>query len=201
MRTSKPVSTISFNTLGYIELKLDELVKAKKVSVWHFIAHKGENDECQKKDHVHLYIEPSILMQVDELLEHFKELDPCNSKPRMCLPFRSSQFDTWYLYAIHDKDYLMTKPNVGKKKYHYAYADIKTSNSDDLYRSVSEIDVGLLAPVNMLKKAIKEGNSFAGLVAVGRVPLEQLRNYKEAYQLLQDAGRVRPINEVQDAVD
>jgi hypothetical protein len=191
MRTSKAISTISFNTPEYLLLKLEELVNSKIISTWHFIPHKGENDECAKKDHSHLYIEPAKLIQTDELIEHFKEIDPGNNKPLTCLPFRTSQFDTWYLYGIHDKDYLASLvKQTTKKKFHYTYEDVQTSNPDELYRAVSEIDLGELAPINMLKKALKSGASFADLVGTGQVPLQQIANYEHAFVLLRGVGKL-----------
>ena len=185
MRTSKPVSTISFNTAGFLSLKLEELVDSKIVSVWYYIAHDGEDDEGGKKDHSHLYIEPSKLIQTDDLVDHFKERDPRNKKPLGCLRFYNSKFAHWYLYAIHDKDYLDSVKGGMKKKYCYCYDDIMASNYDELYRAVGEIDHNILAPVNLLRKAKEDGITFSHLVSTGRIPLQQIRNWEEAYKMIE----------------
>lgn len=191
MRTSKAISTISFNTEGFLVLKLDELLRSKIISTWHFICHRGEGDEAGKKDHIHLYLEPSKLIQTDDLIGHFKEIDPKNVKPLSCLPFRVSRFDHWYYYAIHNEQYLQSLRKPLERKYHYTYEDIKTSNSDELYRAVSEIDVGVMGPINMLKKAKEAGESFEWLVGTGRVPIPQIRNYERAFSALRVSGLSR----------
>ena len=45
MRTTKPIATISFNTPDFLKLKLNELLKAGRLSFWAFIVHKPEDDD------------------------------------------------------------------------------------------------------------------------------------------------------------
>ena len=67
MRTTKPIATISFNTPEYLKLKLDELTKAKKIAFWAYIVHQPEDDEAGNKVHMHVYIEPSAMVQTEDL--------------------------------------------------------------------------------------------------------------------------------------
>ena len=60
MRTKGLVSTISYNTPEFLELKLQELYKKHTISDYMFIQHIAEEDE--KKDHIHLLIEPNTLI-------------------------------------------------------------------------------------------------------------------------------------------
>ena len=183
MRTTKPIATISFNTFYYLRLKLDELKKAKIISVYHFIEHLPEDDEAGKKPHIHLYIEPSKLIQTDDLAEHFLEFDAGKpNKPRRCLLFRTSNFGDWYMYAIHDKAYLAAKGQ--SRRYHYDYDDIVTSDPDELYRSVKEIDLSHLTPLREIMQAVESGLSFSEYLKKGRVPIQQIHAYQKAFNLI-----------------
>lgn len=182
MRTTKPIATISFNTPDYLRLKLEELRKAKLISVWHFIEHLPEDDEGGNKKHIHLYIVPSKLIQTDDLTEHFLEYDPAKpDKPKKCLLFRTSKFGDWYMYAIHDKAYLAAKGQ--SRRYHYSYDDIMTSDDDELYRSVREIDLSHLTPLREIMQAVEDGLSFSEYLKQGRVPITQIYAYQRAYEL------------------
>lgn len=190
MRTTKPISTISFNTPDYLRLKLDELTKAKIISVWHFIAHLPEDDEGGKKEHIHLYIEPSKLIQTDDLAEYFLEFDPQKpDKPRKCLLFRTSKFGDWYMYATHDKAYLAAKGQ--SRRYHYSYDDIVTSDADELYRAVREIDLSHLTPLREIIQAVDDGVSFSDYLKKGRVPISQIYAYQRAFELIANGGTYR----------
>lgn len=103
VRTTKPISTISFNTPDYLAVKLSELTQAKILSFWAFIPHLPEDDEGGKKEHIHVYIEPSKMVQTDDIRHELRQPDP--NQPNMllgCLPFKSSNFGNWYLYGLHD---------------------------------------------------------------------------------------------------
>ena len=67
VRTTKPIATISFNSPDFLRTKLEELRDAGRISFWAFIEHKPEDDEGGKKSHCHLYIEPSKMLQTDDL--------------------------------------------------------------------------------------------------------------------------------------
>ena len=184
MRTTKPISTISYNTSSYLRLKLDELKKAKIISVWHYIEHLPEDDEGGKKEHIHLYIEPSKLIQTDDLVEHFKEFDAEKpDKPRKCLSFRTSKFGDWYMYAVHDKAYLASKGQ--SRRYFYCFDDFVTSDADELYRAFKEIDLSYLTPLKDIVAAVEGGITFTQFFALGRVPLEKVNYYEKAFQLVE----------------
>ena len=50
VKTRRPISTISYNSPEYLQGKLEELRKAKIISVWFFIKHKKEQDERKDQD-------------------------------------------------------------------------------------------------------------------------------------------------------
>lgn len=45
MRTSKPIATISYNSADFLKLRLNDLIKSKKICDWMFIQHTAEADE------------------------------------------------------------------------------------------------------------------------------------------------------------
>ena len=183
MRTTKPISTISFNTPDFLKLKLNELVKAGKLSFWAFIVHKPEDDEGGKKEHCHVYVEPSKMLQSDDLKAELKEFDPEHpDKPRGCISFNSSKFDPWYLYALHDKRYLASKGQ--SRRYHYEHDDIVTSDDDDLTFKARSIDMVSLSPYADMEDAQRQGLTWAEYFARGTVPLPQVALFEKAWNLL-----------------
>lgn len=183
MRTTKPISTISFNSKGWLLLKLRELQKAKILSFWAFIEHKPEDDEGGKKTHYHVYCEPSKMLQTDDLREELKEPDPENPvKPKGCLKFESSKFDHWYLYALHDRRYLATKGQ--SRRFHYQHDDFIASNDDDLLFMAKSIDVLSLSPFADMEDAIKHGITWPEYFRRGTVPLPQVALFEKAWGLL-----------------
>lgn len=183
MRTTKPISTISFNTPDFLELKLNELLKAGRISFWSFVPHKAEDDEAGKKPHCHVYIEPSKMLQTDDLKSEFKEFDPSNpSKPLSCITFKSSKFDPWYLYGLHDKRYLASKNQA--RKFHYSHDDFRTSDDDDLLFKARSIDLISLSPYADMEDAQRQGITWSEYFSRGTVPLPQIALFERAWNLL-----------------
>lgn len=190
MRTTKPIATISFNTPEFLKLKLNELQKAGKISFWAFINHKPEDDEGGKKDHSHVFVEPSKMIQTDDLKEELKEFDPKHpDKPRGCISFRSSKFDPWYLYALHDKKYLASKGM--SRRFHYQHEDIITSDEDDLTFKARSIDMLSLSPYADMEDAQNQGLTWAQYFARGTVPLPQVALFEKAWYMLLTARTER----------
>lgn len=183
MKTTKPIATISFNTPAFLELKLNELLRAGKISFWAFVPHKPEDDEAGKKEHSHLYVEPSKMMQTDDLKSELKEYDPDHpDKPRGCLTFKSSKFDPWYLYGLHDKRYLASKSQ--SRKFHYQYEDFITCDPDELLCKVRSIDLVSLSPYADMEEAQRQGFTWAEYFSRGTVPLPQVALFERAWNLL-----------------
>lgn len=107
MRTAKPVATISYNTPDYLKLKLEELIRNRKISDYMFIQHQPEQDE--KKEHVHLYIVPNTLIDTMDIQDFLKEPVNNSKKPLGCIDFRKSEEDDWILYCEHYLPYLASK--------------------------------------------------------------------------------------------
>ena len=186
MRTTKPISTISFNTESYLQGILDTLVKSHKITAYHFIKHEPEEDE--KKPHFHVWILPSKMIQTEDLREALKEFDPEHpDKPLGCLPFESSNFDNWYMYVLHDVRYLAQKGQ--SRKYHYSRHKVVTSDEDFLDEQVRQIDLLKLSPYQDMSEAMEHGVSWEEYFSRGTVPIPQVRQYQEAWFLLLDNYR------------
>ena len=108
MKTSKPISTISYNSEEYLKSKLDYLVKNNTVEFWFYVKHLGEYDKetnMQDKDHMHLYIQCCDRVDTVKLREQFVEYEngDLNSKPLQCMPFQTSTNDVDYLRHIYSE--------------------------------------------------------------------------------------------------
>ncbi len=73
MKISKPISTISYNTLDFLKETLDTQVLLRNILYYEFIEHLPDTDE--KKKHIHLYIVPNKALDLSKFSEYFKEPD------------------------------------------------------------------------------------------------------------------------------
>ena len=164
MRTSKPISTISYNSQEFLIHQLNELVKAHKISDYMFINHFAEEDE--RKNHIHLWIKPNTLLDTMDLQKHFTELDPNHPlKPLRCIDFRFSDVDDWILYSQHYEPYLASKGE--SREYHYSRDDFvyydeltfedlynhafKGSEWSKRFQILEALNAGSTNPVSLIK--------------------------------------------------
>lgn len=120
MRTSKPIETISYNSVEFLTEKLNELVRNHVINDYVFIKHLAEEDET--RDHIHLLLFPNKLIDTMDLQDYFKELDPNNIKPLGCMRFNlEKSVDDWILYGQHFEPYLTSK--LESRVYHYSKDD------------------------------------------------------------------------------
>jgi len=186
VRTTKPISTISYNSPEYLALKLDEFQSCGLISFWAFIRHEPEDDEGGLKQHFHVFVEPAKLLQTDSLKEGLQEFDPEHpDKPFGCISWRSSKFDDWYLYSLHDSRYLASKGQT--RRFHYQYEEFAYSSEPDFRFHVKSIDMTHLSPIATILDAQKLGMTFAEFLASGAVPFQQIGNYRTAWFTLQPA--------------
>lgn len=119
MRTSKPLSPVTYNTEEFLLATLQSLIDEDLITEWHYIKHKADVD-CNK-DHIHLYLLPTKPVDVPNspFCTRFNEFDPskpdkplkpiwlnpnCPSKANTC----SSDPDL-VDYWTHDPEYLAEK--------------------------------------------------------------------------------------------
>lgn len=184
MRTSKPIATISYNEPDFLQLKLEELRRAGRLSEWYFIKHTAEEDET--KDHIHLFVVPSKMLQTDDLIKEFSQPDPTKpGKVLTCPRWVSSKFGDWYLYAVHDLAYLTSKGQ--SRKYHYRLQDVVAFDYDALNDSVREIDLTTVNAIKRMMDAQQAGLTFGQFLQRGGVPIQAIRAYEEAWEVLHAA--------------
>lgn len=181
MRTSKPFSTISYNTEDFLNLRLGELVQRRQIDFFAWVHHYAEEDET--KEHKHLYIVPNGRVDTDQILDYLLEFDPKHpDKPFKCIRPHSSKFADWYLYALHDVTYLASKGQ--SRKFHYFMDDVQTSDRDYFLEEVHTIDFAKLNRFSALRDAALQGVPFAELLMGGGIPIQQTYAYREAYNLM-----------------
>ena len=181
MRTSKPFSTISYNTTEYLTAKLDELVQSRKIEFYAFIEHLPEDDET--KFHKHVLIIPNGTINTDQVQDYLTEFDPENpDKPLGCIMCRSSKFGDWYLYALHDKGYLAQRGQI--RKYQYTADELIVSDPDYLHELVHTIDYSPYTRFAQIREFAEDGLAFNELVAMGIIPPQQVYGWEKTYNLL-----------------
>lgn len=131
MATQKPISSISYNSEAFLKEKLNGWYKAHIIQAYQYICHKGEDGD---KDHIHFRVEPNKKLDPMDLQEELKEYVIGQEKPLGVRPFRPSVEEDWFLYAVHDQDYLRYKYSGGDigEKMPYKMTDIKVSDGYDL---------------------------------------------------------------------
>lgn len=181
MKTSKPFSTISYNTPEFLERRLEELVKKRLVAFYAFVKHYAEQDE--KKAHLHVIIIPNGQLQTDSVTDFLQELDPLNPlKPLGVMPWRSSKWSDWYLYACHDSAYLISKGQT--RVHHYQESDFVCSDADYLHELVTTIDRTKYAKTQDFVKAVLNGATLYEMVCKGQIPAPQFKQWEAMYNMV-----------------
>lgn len=182
MKTKMPLSTISFNSDKFLLDRLNFLYKNDIVLFYTCVKHHAE--ESEKKDHWHIYIEPNGRIDTDALRREYFTEPVINDKPLVSLPFRTSKFADWEMYTEHWKPYIYKHGLT--KKYEYTDADFYSSDEfmrQELLDSMDRNDYTSKI-YDFIKDYIERGLDFADFVNDGYVPINQIKNYKEAFNLL-----------------
>lgn len=216
MKTTKAISTISYNTRHFLLGKLSDLLTNGFIDFYAVIKHKAEADEA--KDHWHVYIEPAKAIDTLALGKMFTEIDPTNIKPLGCMPFRKSKFADWYWYGLHDEAYLLSKGE--SREHHYKASDVISSDDDFLGEMVRqnpkpcgefqkvadllskgynmfEIAIALNTPIRYLKNTLEGLNITINAMQNGLV----YRNGHESHENGLEYNENGEINHEQDKRD
>ena len=182
MKTSKPFSTISYNTDEFLRHQLDDLVKRDVISFYAWVEHYAEEDE--KKSHKHLFIVPNGQQETNGVRKLLEEIDLSNplNPPLGVLDCRSSKFDDWYLYCCHDSAYLATKGQ--SRKYHYQEENFVTSSQEAFHERIMTIDRAKYHKTQDFVDAVLRGVPFIDLVRSGQVPAPQFIQWRNLYDFL-----------------
>ena len=187
MRTSKAFSTISYNTQDFLIDNLNRLLNSRDIDFWQYIYHNKEEDE--EKDHIHLYVVPSHLIDTNQFAREFVEFVEGESKPRRLRPCVSSKFQDWYLYAIHHSGYLAGKGQ--SRKYHYSIDDIICSDGVFLMDQVHQIDWTKINPLGAVIDAARSGISFSEFIEHANLSLLQVRSAQFVFEQVQGGNLQR----------
>lgn len=180
MKTSKPFTTISYNTIDYLKIQLDVLVQRNILYFYAFLFHYREEDES--KDHIHLLMHPNGTVETDKILKFLEEFDPLvPDKPLRCRPpHKCNSFGDWYLYGLHDKKYLLAH-GYQARKYHYAFEDMITSDKDELTDLIHTIDYKKMYGNQRFFEALDNGLSVWEMVEQGIIPMQQYGQYSKFF--------------------
>ena len=184
-KTQRPLSTISYNTFDFLKTKLEELRKRGDLDFWCFILHHGEENEdgSKEKEHFHVYMQPGTALDRRELRQEFVQFYKSESLPRGFMPILPSNFTDWYLYGLHDKEYLCAK---GQSRI-YSYYDRDMHRSDDTFywELVHRIDRTKINPLGEVVRAAQSGISFAEFITTHQLSLLQVRSAQFVFQQVQ----------------
>lgn len=185
MRTTKPISTISYNTPQFLYEKCEELVRNHTISDWMFITHHAESDE--KKDHNHLFLKPNKLLDTMDLQSFFMELDPNKpDKPLKCIDFVLSKTDDWILYNLHLTAYLASKGE--SREYHYTKDDFVFHDEDtfdDLY--LHALKGSDWAKKNQILSLLRENKTDpSDLILSGAIPFNMATNLNALNHMIEN---------------
>lgn len=182
MRTSKAISTISYNTDDFLKGKIDYWKQIGLIEFGMWIRHDPEQDE--KKSHCHVYLKPAKLIQTMDLEMDSCEIDPANpEKPLKMISFRASEESDWLLYAIHDPNYLIEKGL--EREIIYSFDDIQTTCQDTLTDIISHMNDKRKGRLEYrIMDCINRGMSWNQIVGSGIIPLRQMGGAKIMYSAM-----------------
>lgn len=173
MKTEKPISTISYNSVDFLEKTLNNLQIDGYISYWCYIRHNPDNDST--KFHSHVYIEPNGRICTDKLRSFFSE-EVENNKPLGVMPFQCSEFVNWTLYGIHDIRYLAKKGLT--RTFHYSFDDIRRSDNEWFKQNVASIPK---EKSEMIYDLMRDGYTPTALLRDGFIKLSDYQNARRAY--------------------
>lgn len=196
MRTSKPISTISYNTDSFLRGKIEEWKKQGLIEFGMWIRHDPEADDL--KSHCHVYLKPAKLIQTTDLETLSCEIDP-TWKPKdsyesekeqqkheakqffKMMPFRiTSDEGEWLLYAIHDPSYLFEKGL--EREFVYSFDDIDTTCHDALNEIISRMNDKRKGRLEYrIIDCINRGMTWHQIVSSGIIPIRQIGGAKIMY--------------------
>lgn len=182
MITRTFISTISYNTEQFLIRELNKLIASRLIEFWAFLHHLKEDDET--KEHKHLFVIPACSIDTFELNKRLEQIDVAHPDlpPLGCIHWVHSKFSDWYLYCLHDKDYLATKAE--SRRFHYERHDFVVSDVDRFSELIHTSDFSKYKSFARFRDAVQSGVGFRDLFINGFVPVQQIIPWKKAYNLL-----------------
>lgn len=168
MKTSKPFSTISYNTITFLKRYLDKAIDEGEISFYAFIRHLPEDDEA--REHIHLFVVPNGKIDTVFFAHKFEQFVAREKLPRRWMMCRSSKFGDWYLYGLHDADFLEAKGQ--RRKHQYSPNQVYCSDSLELKEYIDQIDYTCYTSLGSAIRAARSGESMDSYLM--RVPVKMV---------------------------
>lgn len=193
MKTIRVLSNVSFNSLNFFTLKINDLFNRGIIDWAYWIHHLPEDDEL--KEHIHFVFKPSSRIDTMDIRQFFYEYVNVNEKPLTCTPkfLPCNSIDDWLLYAVHDTAYLKSKGQF--RKYHYNFTDLCSTDFDCLKTDWDNINRAKFLVLDFLLQAVENNIPFFQLVQDGLVPIAQRSQYEFQYKALFTARQNEIANE------
>lgn len=167
---------------------LEEFLESKKIQFWAFINHFPDEDDL--KEHFHVYVEPFATLDTVPFNDSFVEVVP-GSKPLKCLAWRSSKFSDWYMYCLHDSEYLLYKGL--KRNLTYAQDDFIVSDFDEFNHLVHSFDRSAIIGYKALFDHARSGINVADAIDIGVIPYSQMARLVPLYNSILYGARFSQI--------
>lgn len=197
MKTSKLISTISFNSLQFLEGTIQRLVNSELVEWAHWIKHKAEANDT-KKDHIHLVIQPNKAIDTMQFLKEFIESDPNNELPLRCLPAnKTKNIGDWILYGLHHIGYLASKFET--REYTYTIDDMQSTDRDLLLEQYRQALRELNPELEAVKHSFNKGLSLDDILLGGYVNKSNLNMIVAYYSAMQNKEKQEQLNAKEQA--
>lgn len=155
------------------------------ISFWAYIQHKPDKDF--QKEHTHVFVEPDKSLDTKSFNDKFQEIIPGEALPRKCLNWIPSKFDDWYLYSIHDPNYLRIKGM--SRNYNYSISDVWVSDVDEFNYKISMIDYGSICSLNDIIDSACSQMSLAQALKEGIIPPGQWNKYVQLFKAIKYDSR------------
>lgn len=199
MKTSKLISTISFNTLPFLEGTIQRLVNSELIEWSHWIGHKGEANDT-KKDHIHLVIQPNKAIDTLQFFKEFIELDPNNELPLKCLPpNKTKNVGDWILYGLHHIGYLSSKCET--REFTYTIDDMQSTDRDLLLEQYRQALRELNPELEAVKHSFSKGVSLDDVLLSGYVTKTNLNMIVAYYSALHNKAKEQKTLEYQNEIE
>lgn len=179
MATQLPISSIAYVSEKFLVHYLDQLIEEHTIQAYMYICHKGEGDD---KDHIHFRIEPNRRIDPMVIKDALREPDPLHpDKPFTVRPFRFSKEEPWFLYVIHDPEYMRITYGdflPDGEKIPYNESDVRVSCDYDLKIAFVRARQWLKHNSQNVIKSLRSGVSAVDLVLQGEsiTTVSQARN-------------------------
>lgn len=180
------MSFMSYNTKAFLIKKLNEMQSKDIINFWLAIEHKAESNET--KNHFHCYIEPNDEIDINKFKNEFNEIDINNIKKPLSIVFSKkntfSNFDNFYMYCLHNPEYIKRMTKEKTKQYQYTREEFITSSDEVFSQYIGEIDYNKLYRKSKVVDYLRELKTPFQALEDGIIELKDTSAYSKQYEQL-----------------